>query len=49
MIDPLCVQSAKKHSPCPVCSGTYGKEKVHTMQELIDQGYEEPKKDSKKK
>lgn len=49
MIDPLCIQSAKKKSPCPVCSGSVGKVKVHTMQELVEAGYVEPKKKEFKK
>lgn len=49
MIDPLCISSAKKKEPCAVCSGSLGKVKVHTMQELIEAGYEEPKKKDSKK
>ena len=49
MIDPLCINSMKRKEGCPVCSGNLGKVKVHTMQELIEAGYEEPKKKDSKK
>jgi len=48
MIDPLCIKSMKNKEPCAICSGTVGKIKVHTMKELVDAGYVEPKKESKK-